>query len=96
MKPSYTVDPGSPADVDIRGEGTIAAAAAAGSLYGVAKRATLHSVKVFRDDVLDYTAPRQDVLDGLSWVVVWWHLVEFLLDLASMHMLHVPMGESLM
>lgn len=68
--PAYTVDPASPADVDIRGEGTIAAAAAAGAVYGVAKGATLHSVKVFRDDVVDYTAPRQDVLDGLSWVVV--------------------------
>lgn len=87
--PAYTVDPASPADVDIRGEGTIAAAAAAGAVHGVAKGATLHSVKVFRDDVVHYTAPRQDVLDGLSWVVVRQQTDRFmaLLDLAleSMH-----------
>lgn len=70
VKAAYTVDPASPADIDIRGEGTIAAAAAAGAVYGVAKGATLHSVKVFRDDVADYTAPTQDVLDGLSWILV--------------------------
>eukprot|EP00892_Ulva_mutabilis_P007156 jgi/Ulvmu1/4812/UM020_0097.1 len=69
VKAAYTVDPASPADLDIRGEGTIAAGTAAGAVHGVAKGATLHSVKVFRDDVLDYTAPRQDVLDGLSWIV---------------------------
>lgn len=71
VKAAYTVDPGSPADIDIRGEGTIAAASAAGAIHGVAKSATIHSVKVFRDDVLDYTAPRQDVLDGLAWIMVW-------------------------
>ena len=68
--PAYSVHDASPADIDIRGEGTAAAAAAAGLLSGVAKGATIHSVKVFRDETADFTAPKQDVLDGLNWIKV--------------------------
>lgn len=68
--PAHSVHHASPADIDIRGEGTAAAGAAAGLLSGVAKGATVHSVKVFRDETPDFTAPTQDVLDGLSWIHV--------------------------
>ena len=36
----------------------------------MAKGATIHSVKVFRDDVSAYAAPEADVLTGVQWVVV--------------------------
>ena len=68
--PAYSVHHASPADIDIRGEGTAAAAAAAGLLSGVAKGATIHSVKVFRDETADFTAPKEDVLNGLNWIRV--------------------------
>jgi hypothetical protein len=72
--PAFSVDAASPADIDIRGEGTVAAAAAAGLLHGVAKAARLHSVKVFRDDTIDFVAPKEDILRGLSWILVGIHL----------------------
>jgi subtilisin family serine protease len=64
---AYTVDPASPASIDIRGEGTLAAGLVAGRSQGVAKGATVHSVKVFRDDTA-YAVPKQDVIDALAWV----------------------------
>jgi subtilisin family serine protease len=67
---AYSVDAGSPANVDVRGEGTLAAGVAAGRMHGVAKQAWIHSVKVFRDDVLSYSTPEVDVIRGLQWIVV--------------------------
>lgn len=68
--PAFSVHHSSPAGIDIRGEGTAAAAAAAGMLSGVAKGATIHSVKVFKDDAAEFSAPKDDVLQGLSWIMV--------------------------
>ena len=67
---AHTVDAGSPADVDVRGEGTLAAGLAAGAAYGVAKAATVHSVKVFRDDSVEYSTPEAAVVEGLNFVAV--------------------------
>ena len=67
---AYTLDAASPADVDLRGEGTLAAGVAAGLVHGAAKRARLHSVKVFRDGAADAATDEAAVLRGLQWVLV--------------------------
>jgi hypothetical protein len=67
---AFSLDPRSPADIDVRGEGTLAAGVAAGRLHGVAKQARIHSVKVFRDDMVSYSTRETDVVRGLQWIVV--------------------------
>jgi hypothetical protein len=67
---AYTLDDRFPADIDVRGEGTIAAGLVAGRTYGVAKAATVHSVKVFRDDSVQYSTPEEEVVKALHWILV--------------------------
>ena len=51
--------------IDAIGHGTGVASAAAGSTYGVAKQATIHSVRI---DGGSNGAPCDDIVDGLNWV----------------------------
>lgn len=67
---AYSTPGAGAADVDVRGEGTAAAALVAGLRYGVARGATVHSVKVFADSESEYAAPEAQVLAGVRWVVV--------------------------
>ena len=67
---AYSAAADGSAAVDFRGEGTAAAALVAGRSLGVARAATIHSVKVFDDSSAVYAATEEQVLRGVRWVLV--------------------------
>ncbi len=61
----YSAIDGSPSPNDCNGHGTHVASTAAGTLYGVAKNATIHAVRVLN---CNGSGTYADVIEGMDWV----------------------------